>query len=297
MKNWSYKNFLIHDFEELASTNSLALQMIESGQVFDRQIILAKSQNLGRGRLDRAWSSPKGNLYFTLILQPQVLIEKASQISFVAIVALRQAVEQLAQNQQNLAKTTKFEEKSIINSKKAEKSQINSEKLQNFEQKNIKNCDDANIFEQKTAINIQNKWPNDLLINEKKVAGLLLESKNDQKNCQFAIIGIGVNLDSNPSNTMFPSANLQQFGIKTTPEILLKIFLDKFEILYKNWQDFGFANIRNAWISKAYNLKKEITAQDGDKKIQGIFEDMNQEGSLILLHQGQKKQITTADIF
>ena len=90
--------------------------------------------------MDRIWSSPKGNLYFSLVLQPKVPVAEIAQISFVAIVALRQAVEELAQ------------------------------------------------------VNIQNKWPNDLLIEEKKVAGLLLESKINQQNCEFVILGIGVKI-------------------------------------------------------------------------------------------------------
>lgn len=246
MKNWKFKNFMIHQFAELGSTNAEAFKMAAAKQIFDRDIILADCQNAGRGRMDRIWSSPKGNLYFSLFLQSKAAAAEVAQISFVAIVALRQAVEELA----------KFS----------------------------------------NEINIQNKWPNDLLINGKKVAGILLESKINQQNCEFVILGIGVNIASGPSETIFPAGNLQEFKIKTTAEILLKIFLDKFEIIYQNWQNFGFINVRNAWLSKAYKLREKISVKEGGAKIDGIFEDIDKNGSLILQVEGLRKTITTADV-
>ena len=249
MKNWKFKNFIIHQFAELDSTNVKAFNMAESQRIFDREIILADCQSAGRGRMGRVWSSPKGNLYFSLVLQPRIPIFQMAQISFVSIVALRQAVEELAS------------------------------------------------VSKKSFLNIQNKWPNDLIINEKKVAGLLLESKINQQDCEFVILGIGVNIDSSPDNAIFSASNLKEFKIETKAEILLQIFLDKFEILYQNWQDFGFANVRNAWLSKAYKLKEKILVMDGDNKIEGIFEDLDSEGSLILLVNGARKKINAADIF
>jgi BirA family biotin operon repressor/biotin-[acetyl-CoA-carboxylase] ligase len=268
MKNWKFKNFTIRQFEELGSTNAEAFKMAEVRQIFDREVILANCQNAGRGRMDRIWSSPKGNLYFSLVLQPQALIADVAQISFVAIVALRHAVEELLQDI--------VRENILTNAPNKERS--------------------AHIIESETSINVQNKWPNDLLINEKKVAGLLLESKINQKNCEFVILGIGVNINSNPSNTIFPASNLQEFKIEITPEILLQKFLDKFENLYQNWQNFGFANVRNAWLSKAYKLKEKITVKEGEGKTEGIFADMDSDGSLILLVDGLRKKITTADV-
>ncbi len=242
----TYKNFTIHYFDELSSTNSEAMSQAGNRQIFDREIIVARKQAKGRGRMDRGWSSPEGNLYCSLVLQPKVLAAQVAQVSFVAIVALRQAVEELAA---------------------------------------------------KKNIDIQNKWPNDLLIDGKKVAGLLLESKINQQNCEFVVLGIGVNINSNPDNTIFPAGNLSQFEIAIEPEILLQKFLDKFEILYQNWQDFGFANVRNAWLSKAYRLKEKILAREGEGEVEGIFEDMDSDGALILLVEGEAKKIAVADIY
>ena len=157
MKNWTHKDFVIHEFEVLESTNSTAYNMALAREIADREIIVAHSQNAGRGRLDRNWISPKGNLYFSMALRPKVSLEKVAELSFVSVVALRMAVQNITP----------------------------------------KSC--------------KNKWPNDLLLDEKKLAGILLESKFVGKDCEFVVIGIGVNMVSNPENTMFPATNLGEF--------------------------------------------------------------------------------------
>ena len=137
-QNYQFKNYLIHQFDEIESTNDSAFSLVENKQIFANHIIVANKQNKGRGRLNRNWESPIGNLYFSLTLQPKIAIEKTSQISFVAVCALQIAVEKI------------------------------------FQQQNI-------------VVKIQNKWPNDLLIEQKKVAGILLESKISNENCEFVI--------------------------------------------------------------------------------------------------------------
>jgi BirA family biotin operon repressor/biotin-[acetyl-CoA-carboxylase] ligase len=238
----TYKNFIIHQFDELESTNSKAFELANSRHVFDREIILANSQTKGRGRKSRNWSSPAGNLYFSMVLRPQVLVAKVSQISFVAIVALQAAIAKIIPNQ------------------------------------------------------VEMKWPNDLLIEQKKVAGLLLESKISGDTCEFVIVGIGVNIDSNPENTIFPAANLKDFDVDILPEKLLELFLDEFEKLYQNWYDFGFSGIRNLWLKKAYKLHSKISVKLDEQELRGIFEDFDLDGNLLLRCNEELVKISTADV-
>ena len=65
MNNWTHKNFTIHQFEELESTNLTAFDLANSNKLFDREIIVADIQTAGKGRQSRSWISPKGNLYFS----------------------------------------------------------------------------------------------------------------------------------------------------------------------------------------------------------------------------------------
>ncbi len=244
MKNWTHKNYTIHQFKALESTNKTALEMAEAREILDREIILADTQSAGKGRQSRIWSSPQGNLYFSLVLRPQISAPKISQISFVAITALRLMVEGLATNQK-----------------------------------------------------IQNKWPNDLLINEKKVAGLLLESKISQQNCEFVIVGIGLNIVSNPDQTIFPADNLENFGIEITSEVALKNFLNEFEKLYENFLNFGFVGIRKLWLAKAFRLNEKIFVKNGDVEISGVFSDFDEGGNLVLETAQGRKIISAADIY
>lgn len=226
-----YKNFTIHQFEVLDSTNDLAKNLANNRQIFDREIIVAKQQNKGRGRLNRQWVSPQGNLYFSLVLQPKIAIEKISQMSLVVIVILSLAVQKIAKNFQ---------------------------------------------------LKIENKWPNDLLINNKKVAGILLESINYNNICEYLIIGIGVNINSIPPDLSNIADKLQNYFPTITAEEMLEKFLDEFDILYKNWRDFGFKNFRQLWRQNAYNLNQEITIKPSNNETRGIFKDIDDEGNLLL---------------
>jgi BirA family biotin operon repressor/biotin-[acetyl-CoA-carboxylase] ligase len=230
-KTIQYKNFTIHQFEVLDSTNDLAKNLANNRQIFDREIIVANQQNKGRGRLDRQWVSPQGNLYFSLVLQPKIAIEKIPQMSLVVIVILNLAVQKIAKNFQ---------------------------------------------------LKIENKWPNDLLINNKKVAGILLESINYNNICEYLIIGIGININSFPPDLSNIADKLQNYFPTIAAEEMLEKFLDEFDILYKNWRDFGFKNFRQLWRQNAYNLNQEITIKPNNNETRGIFKDIDDEGNLLL---------------
>ena len=247
-QNYQFKKFLIHQFDEVESTNDLAFSLAENKQIFANQIIVANKQNKGRGRLNRNWESPQGNLYFSLVLQPKIAIDKISQISFVAICALQIAV--------------------------------------------------AKIFkQQKIVAEIKNKWPNDLLIDQKKVAGILLESKISNKICDFVILGMGVNINSSPTQTLFPSTNIKNFSCEISSSRMLEIFLEEFENIYENWLNFGFQNIRNLWHKNAYNLNSKININLGDSKIKGFFQEIDEDGNMVIKnHNNEIKKITYGDV-
>ena len=154
-------------------------------------------------------------------------------------------------------------------------------------------------FSPQKNLKILGKWPNDILINDRKTAGILLESDAHQNQINFVVIGIGVNLIDHPDNTIFPATSLSNEGFGTIlPEDLLSKFLEKFENLYKNWQDFGFKPIRNLWLQNAYNLNKEISVNLANQKVQGIFKDLDESGNLVLeMHNGEIKMISSGEIF
>lgn len=166
--------------------------------------------------------------------------------------------------------------------------------------KNPKNTDSSNLSfvaavafgESLNSKNIKYKWPNDILLEEKKIAGILLEKDRD-----FVVIGVGVNLISNPDKTNYPASNLQDCGVICKKDDLLKQFLDNFSDLYQKWQDFGFTPIRNSWLAKAWNIDKEINVNLASKSAKGIFKDLDQSGNLILNVNNQDLSIASGEIF
>ena len=284
MTNWTHKNFTIYEFDELESTNSRALEMASARQIFENEIILAKSQKAGRGRKDRNWESPNGNLYFSLVLSPKISLEKIPQISFVAICALRLALERW---------TPSFDGVTALDG--LEETTDGLEETTNDLEETVKNLESLSP-RLHDGVHLSNKWPNDLLINDKKVAGLLLESKISGNECNFVVLGIGVNLISNPTQTIFPASNLKNFGIEISAQDLLKNFLNEFENLYKNWLDFGFAGTRQVWLCKPYRWQENISVKLDEEVIEGIFEDLDLEGNLLLKTNEGILKISTADV-
>ena len=135
------------------------------------------------------------------------------------------------------------------------------------------------------------KWPNDILINGKKVCGILLEFDYLLKEL---IIGIGVNIDSFPqTNTIFNATSLLNEKINADRILLLKDFLFNFKILLEQWIQNGFSFIREQWLKGAFRLGEKIKVKD----VEGIFEDLDNDGTLILNTENGILKIKSGDVF
>lgn len=137
---------------------------------------------------------------------------------------------------------------------------------------------------------IKLKWPNDILIEGKKVAGILVETiKNQGK--QFVIIGIGVNLNKTPQVNDQPVTSLKKFGnIAIASEEFLSGFIGLFDAEYQKWNnENSFDQIRQEWQNRAHNLNQAVTIDNGNEDVSGTFCGINEHGALILeIENGQK---------
>ena len=141
------------------------------------------------------------------------------------------------------------------------------------------------------------KWPNDILVNNKKFCGMLLE-KDIQKG--ILVVGIGINVDSHPSingKVLFEPTDLLNEGFKIDKFEFINNFNVYFEKQNKNFIENGFDNIRKEWLLHAYNLGKKITVKLKNKEYSGIFEDIDNDGTLIIRTKNGKKRIFSGDIF
>lgn len=147
-------------------------------------------------------------------------------------------------------------------------------------------------------IDIKLKWPNDVLIDGKKLAGILLESAriND---INYVIIGVGVNTHFVPKINNTPVTSLLNEGmILRDSGDFLNQFIINFYSRFKKWQsENSFAPIKKEWQKNAYNLNEIITLDDGVQKISGIFTGIDKEGAIcIKINDEQVRKFSAGDL-
>ncbi|MBH89346.1 MAG: biotin--[acetyl-CoA-carboxylase] ligase [Magnetovibrio sp.] len=151
-----------------------------------------------------------------------------------------------------------------------------------------------------SSVVVRCKWPNDILVENRKISGILLETQLDPiGDIDWLVIGVGLNIKSFPKDVAFPATALTHEGARKTisAEIILKLFSYHFLPTYKIWKNLGFESIRTAWLSRAAWLGREITVRLEKETLKGKFKDLDKDGALILLHNGNERRITAGDIF
>ena len=149
-------------------------------------------------------------------------------------------------------------------------------------------------------IEVTYKWPNDLLLNGRKGAGILLESRSGPDGTlDFLILGIGVNLRHFPEDTSFPATSLHFEGATEVEVVaLLEAFSRSFMSWVNRWLDDGFAPVRRAWLHHAHGLGEEIEVRLPRETLKGTFKDLDARGVLVLeLPDGARREISAGDIY
>ncbi len=147
------------------------------------------------------------------------------------------------------------------------------------------------------------KWPNDVLLNGGKLAGILLESVGQGGQLSHLAIGIGVNLIAAPDPSQVepealpPVSLLAETGLRISPEA----FLDALAPAYARWEAVlttqGFAPLRADWLSHAARLGQTIRARTGVATREGIFETIDGTGALVLRTSTATLAIPAAEVF
>jgi BirA family transcriptional regulator, biotin operon repressor / biotin---[acetyl-CoA-carboxylase] ligase len=137
------------------------------------------------------------------------------------------------------------------------------------------------------------KWPNDVLVDGKKLAGLLLEAGPG-----WLAVGIGINLASAPEGAEFPATSLAQLGLAApSSEEALTVLAARFAHWYDAWMKDGFETIRAAWLARAGGLGGPIRARLPNETCQGVFEGIDASGALLLNEQGHVRAIAAGEVF
>jgi len=236
---------LLH-FATIGSTNDEAKALARAGAA-DGTLVWADEQTAGRGRRGRAWASPPGNLYLSLMQRPEGTLAHAAQLGFVAALGLGDALLALSG----------------------------------------------------PALRLSYKWPNDLLVDGKKLAGILLESETGAgERVDFVVIGAGTNLASKPEGLEFPATSLAEQGFpEVTPARLLEAFVRHFAQWSQRWRVDGFAPVRTAWLARASGVGEDIRVRLERNTLTGRFHDLDDDGALLLDGVEGRRRIAAGEVF
>lgn len=137
------------------------------------------------------------------------------------------------------------------------------------------------------------KWPNDVLIDGGKCAGILLENLGPAMS-----VGVGVNILTNPQGLAYPTARLIDY-VKSppAPQALLERLDSHFWRVYRQWRDEGFAPVRAQWLARAAGLGKDIVVRLPNETIEGAFGGIDETGALILRLGAGTRTIAAGEVF
>ncbi|WP_037372021.1 biotin--[acetyl-CoA-carboxylase] ligase [Salipiger mucosus] len=222
-----------------------------AGTLAGPEWILALRQTAARGRRGRAWVTPDGNFSATLVMMPREAPGVVALRSFVASLALFDAL---------VAVTGRAEGLSL-------------------------------------------KWPNDVLLNGGKLAGILLESLGPRRGTTHLAIGVGVNLAAAPGadevepGALRPVSLVSETGAAVAPEALLEALAAAYARHEAAFVTYGFGPVREAWLARAARLGETVAARTGRSEVTGTFETVDDTGNLVLKTAKTRQAIPAADVF
>lgn len=151
------------------------------------------------------------------------------------------------------------------------------------------------------AADLQYKWPNDLLLGGRKVAGILLESAGAAIGpIDWLVVGVGLNVARFPKVTDgHPATSLHAAGaVHAGPAEALRRFLDRFDRRYEGWHSDGIGPVRDAWLARAARIGEDIEVRLPNRSLRGRFVGLDATGALILdLPDGSRTTVAAGDVF
>ncbi|MCV2880701.1 biotin--[acetyl-CoA-carboxylase] ligase [Actibacterium sp. XHP0104] len=147
------------------------------------------------------------------------------------------------------------------------------------------------------------KWPNDVLLNGGKVAGILLEASGQGTGTDWLSVGVGINLQTAPrpaeveARALPPVALADHTPAQLPPEGVLFELACAFERWETSFRTYGFDPLRQSWLRHAARLGQPIIARTGNSQVEGIFDTVDIAGNLILTTAQGRQAIAAADVY
>ncbi|HTM76859.1 MAG TPA: biotin--[acetyl-CoA-carboxylase] ligase [Devosia sp.] len=254
--------YRLRAFDSIGSTNSEALDAANGGDAGGLWFA-ARQQTAGRGRRGRQWASPHGNLAATLLIVPDVDPTLAATLGFVAGVSLNRALSAILPN-------------GIVRI----------------------GIDGADGFADGYTARIALKWPNDVLADGAKLAGILLEAQKLDDGRHAIAIGFGVNAVAAPEGLPYPATSLVDLGITRSAEAIFEALSDAWVETFSLWQDGrGIADVLAQWRGAAAGIGAPVAVNQNGATVRGIFETIDDAGRLIVRADDNSRiAITAGDV-
>lgn len=238
--------------QELVSTNVTAASLSLEGASHGT-LVVAERQTGGRGRRGRSWESPAGkSLYFSLLLRPEFEPEKASMLTLVMAHSVAKAVEQFAKN------------------------------VQPGIMEYVEGSEPQGGVQKRAAI----KWPNDILVNGKKVSGILTEMQIEKGRIGHVVIGVGINvMAQNFDGELAGKASTleQEWKVKIDRAQLLRYIMQNFEQDYEAFETSGdLQPFLEYYHSRLLNKDACVKVLDPQEPFEGIARGITAKGELIV---------------
>ncbi len=157
----------------------------------------------------------------------------------------------------------------------------------------------AEAVEKHTGKRVQCKWPNDLLINERKFCGILLESSWQESKVEYLILGIGMNVneDSFPPELRNTATSLKlECGRDVDRLVILQSFLQFLESSYLRSRVEGYDGVLAAWKARCPMFGREISVEQSGRKLTGRAIELDPDGALVLENHHRKLRIFAGDV-
>lgn len=240
-------------FDAIGSTNAEALVAARAGACEPAWYVTTE-QTAGRGRRQRTWVAPRGNLASSILEVSEVSPTVAATLGFAAGLALEQAL-----------RTVSLE---------------------------------ASV-RSGTAVDYALKWPNDVLANKQKLAGILLEAEAVAGGRLAVVVGIGTNIIAAPEGTPYPATSLRALGVEVSAEDVFSALSDAWAELFAIWdKGRGFAEIRRRWLARAAGLGDTVSIQSGASILTGTFETIDETGCMVIAtSDGKRATIAAGDVY
>ena len=300
----------LHSHDRLDSTSTEAMRLARAGETGPLWIV-ARHQEAGRGRRGNAWVSPEGNLFASLLWPVAgVAPEMVATLGFVAGVALIDAIRDACRLHAPSPRTRGEGRAPLVGGETSgsggegafteEASPETPPHLRlppRFGDDEVAEALSPRAGRGDAADGFRLKWPNDVLLDGQKLAGILLEAEQLHGGRRAVVIGFGVNVAAAPENLAYPVAALRPAHAVDAPT-LLESLTERFVEAARIWnKGRGFAEIRRLWLERAAGVGAPVSVRTAGTTLSGIFETIDEGGRLVILApDGARRTVTAGEV-